>query len=94
MWQLKEYAQGAHKKENALKMQAMLQDCAGIVPGLKKLEVSLVQEGLEATYDIVLYSEFDSKESLESYKVHHKHAALKPFVQAVAQARQCMDFIV
>ena len=73
-------------------MKERLLACAGIVSGIVKLEAGLAEPGLEATYDVVLYSEFDSKEALDAYQSHPQHAVLKPFFSAVRDARQCMDF--
>lgn len=92
MWKLKEHAEGADRTTNARKMKEQLEACANIVPGIRKLEVGLAEDGLEATYDVVLYSEFDSKEALDAYQSHPQHAALKPFFSAVRDARQCMDY--
>jgi len=94
IWQLKEHAEGADKASNAVRMKELLDACAGIVPGLRKLEVALAQPGLDCTYDVVLYSEFDSREALDAYQNHPQHVALKPFVAAVRSARQCMDYEV
>lgn len=94
MWQLKDHAEGADKATNAIKMKALLNACADIVPGILKLEVAIAQPGLEATYDVVLYSEFESVAALDAYQNHPQHLALKPFVGAVRLARQCMDYEV
>lgn len=94
IWQLKDHAEGADKASNATKMQQMLESCNGIVPGILKLEVALAQEGLEATYDVVLYAEFESVAALDAYQNHPTHQAIKPFIGAVRQARQCMDYAV
>jgi hypothetical protein len=94
MWKLKEHAEGADRASNARKMKEQLEACAGIVPGILKLEVGLAEPGLEATYDVVLYSEFDSKQALDAYQSHPQHAALKPFFSAVRDARQCMDYTI
>ena len=94
MWQLKDHAEGADKATNAIKMKALLDDCSDIVPGIVKLEVAIAQAGLEATYDVVLYSEFESAAALDAYQNHPQHLALKPFVGAVRLARQCMDYEV
>ena len=94
MWQLKDHAEGADKATNALKMKALLDACANIVPGIIKLEVAIARPGLEATYDVVLYSEFASTVALDAYQNHPQHLALKPFVSAVRLARQCMDYEV
>ncbi len=92
MWQLKDHAEGADKAANAVKMKALLDACNGIVPGMLKLEVAIAQPDLEATYDVVMYSEFTSSVALDAYKNHPQHQALKPFVGAVRLARQCMDY--
>ena len=81
MWQLKAHAEGADKATNALKMKALLDACNGIVPGM-------------LAYDVVLYSEFSSVAALDAYQSHPQHEALKPFVGAVRQARQCMDYAI
>jgi hypothetical protein len=94
MWQLKDHAEGADKSTNAIKMKALLDACSDIVPGMLKLEVAIAQAGLEATYDVVLYSEFESAAALDAYQNHPQHLALKPFVGAVRLARQCMDYEV
>ena len=92
MWQLKDHAEGADKVTNAIKMKALLDACAHIVPGILKFEVVVAQPGFDCTYDILLYSEFDSMAALAAYQNHPQHVALKPFVAAVRQARQCMDY--
>lgn len=94
MWQLKEHAEGADKATNAAKMKSLLDACAHIVPGMGAFEVALAQDGLEATYDVVLYSEFESVAALDAYQNHPQHVALKPFVSAVRASRQCMDYEV
>ena len=94
MWKLKDYAEGAGRDANAAKMKEQLLACAGIVPGILKLEVGIAEPGLEATYDVVLYSEFESKQALDAYQSHPQHQALKPFFSAVRDARQCMDYTI
>ena len=92
MWKLKDSAEGADKATNARTMKEKLDACANIVPGILKFEVALAQPGLEATYDIVLYSEFESKAALDAYASHPTHEAVKPFIGAVRSERQCMDY--
>lgn len=92
LWKLKDRAEGADRTANAAKMKALLDTCANLVPGILKFETALAQPGLEATYDVVLYSEFVSKEALDAYQNHRDHVALKPFIGAVREARQCMDY--
>lgn len=92
MWKLKDHAEGADRAANAREMKRRLDECANVVPGILKFEVALAQPGLEATYDVVLYSEFDSKEALAAYAAHPVHQAVVPFIGAIRDARQCMDY--
>ena len=92
MWKLKDFAEGSDRATNAVKMKNKLDACAALVPGTLKFEVALAQPGLEATYDVVLYAEFESKEALDAYGNHPTHQALKPFIGAVRESRQCMDY--
>lgn len=94
MWKLKDHAEGADKATNAIKLKALLETCRNIVPGLTKLEVGLANSALEATYDVVLYSEFTDKAALDAYQEHPTHQAIKPFIGAVRLERQCMDYEV
>ena len=92
MWKLKEQAEGADRATNIVKMKALLDSCANVVPGILKFEAAVAQPGLEATYDVVLYSEFESRAALDAYQEHPDHVAIKPFIGAVREARQCMDY--
>ena len=94
MWKLKEQAEGADKLGNAREIKRRLDECANIVPGQLKFEVVLAQPGLEATYDVVLYSEFTDKAALDAYINHPTHKAVVPFIGAVREGRQCMDYEV
>lgn len=92
MWKLKEEAEGADRLANAREMKRRLDACANIVPGIVQFEVALAQPGLEATYDVVLNSAFESRAALEAYASHPTHKALMPFFKAVRDERQCMDY--
>ncbi|MCX4146137.1 Dabb family protein [Paraburkholderia madseniana] len=92
MWKLKETAEGASRAENVLKLKEKLEGCRDIVPGMLKLEVGIAAPGLESTYDIVLVSDFTDKAALDAYQAHPTHTALKGFVGAVRESRECVDY--
>ena len=94
MWKLKDHAEGADKAANAVKLKALLETCNNLVPGMLKLEAAVASAELEATYDVVLYTEFSDKAALDAYQVHPTHQAIKPFIGAVRSERQCMDYAV
>lgn len=92
MWKFKDQAAGADKAKNLAKAKVLLESCAQVVPGTLKFEVAIAQPGLECTYDLVLYSEFTDAAALDAYQNHPQHVAIKPFIGAVRQERQCMDY--
>ena len=85
-------AEGADKAANLVRAKALLDACAGLTPGMRMLEVAIAQPGLECTYDLVLYAEFDDAAALDAYQNHPQHLAVKPFIGAVRLERQCMDY--
>ncbi|HTH59380.1 MAG TPA: Dabb family protein [Paraburkholderia sp.] len=95
MWKLKETAEGASRAENLAKLKDLLEGCRKLVPGTPlNLEVGFAEPGLFSTYDITLVSDFADKAALDAYQDHPDHVVVKKFAQAVAEARQCVDYIV
>ena len=92
MWKLKEHAEDADRAANLLKMKALLESCADLVPGMLHWRIAAAQPGLEATCDIVLDSTFASQAALDAYQAHPEHVAMKPFIGAIRAERHCMDF--
>ena len=92
MWKFKPEGEGADKAANLVRAKALLDACAGLTPGMRMLEVAIAQPGLECTYDLVLYAEFDDAAALDAYQNHPQHLAVKPFIGAVRLERQCMDY--
>ncbi len=88
-WNLKESAEGADKKINAAKIKAGLEGLVGRIDGLIKAEV---MRGYDPdNYDLCLYSEFTSKQALNSYKENEKHKAVQAFVHKVVTDRVAFD---
>lgn len=92
MWKLKDTAEGATLADNALKLKEKLEGCRHIVPGILALDVGIAKPGLDSTYDVVLVSDFTDKAALDAYQVHPTHEALKGFVAAIRDTRQCVDY--
>lgn len=92
MWKLRDFAEGADRAANAVRMKQLLDACATISPGTLAFEVVLPQNGLEATYDIILYAEFADRAALDGYLHHPTHEACKSFIGAIRSERQCMDY--
>ena len=94
MWKLKDHAEGNDKRANALLMKEKLDAIANLVPGVLKLEVG-IDMGLDAaSFDVVLYSEFEDETALAAYQAHPEHKAVFPFIGAVRESRFAIDYIV
>jgi Stress responsive A/B Barrel Domain len=92
LWKLKAPALGVNKGENAQQIKQKLEALNGHIPGMIKLEVGIDFSQTDASYDVVLYSEFDSREALEGYHHHPLHLAVAPFIGAVREQRVLVDY--
>lgn len=89
MWRITE-----PRQENALKIKEALEGLNGRIPGLLRLEVGIdfSREGESA--DVVLYSEFESRQALDAYQAHPAHAEVAPLVKALRTERRVADYEV
>ena len=92
IWKFKEHAEGADKAANLARARALLEACATLSPGTRRFEVATAQPGLEATYDLILNTEFTDAAALATYAGHPQHLALKSVIGPMCEARQCMDY--
>jgi hypothetical protein len=75
-------------------IKAALEGLNGRIPGLLHLEVgSDFSRGPDST-DIVLYSEFASREALAAYHDHPDHLLVAPLVKAARCERRVGDYEV
>ena len=93
-WNFADQAEGADKAANLATAAEQLAALSDVVPGLRTLEVAIGADPLEHSYDLVLYSEFDTVEALQAYVVHPRHQAVAQFIGKVRTARVCMDYEV
>lgn len=92
MWKLRDSAEGATRRENALRMKALLDACAGQTPGMRSLEVG-VDAGVDsAPWDVVLVAEFDDRAAIDAYQEHPIHQAAKAFIAKVRDLRAAVDY--
>lgn len=94
MWKLKEFAEGACKKENAEKIKAMLEGLVGKIEQIKSCEVGVNVNDSDMAYDAVLISVFADEKALNEYQVHPEHMKVREFVSKVREARTVVDYII
>lgn len=93
MWKLKETAEGKSKLENALVMKEMLESLPGKISEIKFLEVGINIKPSDASYDVVLYSEFRDEAALSAYQGHPEHVKVADFVAKIREERAVVDYL-
>jgi Stress responsive A/B Barrel Domain len=81
------------KKEAAQLVKAAFESLSGKIPGLTTLEVGLDVSAVDYACDVVLYTEFESQESLDAYAFHPEHLRVKQIVGDVRIARHQVDYV-
>ncbi len=94
MWNFAEEAEGADKATNLRLVREKLLGLTEVVPGIITLEPVIPTEPFEHSYDLVLYSEFESPEALKAYAEHPDHVAVAGLIGKVRAARICVDYEV
>jgi heme-degrading monooxygenase HmoA len=92
MWKLKSQVEESDRAANAQMVKQKLESLNGQIPGLIKIEVGIDFSQTDASFDVVLYSEFDSREALAAYHHHPLHLAVAPFIGAVREQRVLVDY--
>lgn len=73
MWKIKDNNDSSSKINVAHQIKSELEALNGQIQGVLRLEVGIDFLKSEASYDVVLYSEFESKEALDHYQNHPLH---------------------
>lgn len=94
MFKLKESAEGSDKAENIMALKAKLEALTAQIGEIKFFEVGINFLEASVAYDLVLVSEFESKEALYSYQKHPEHVKVAEFVGKVALSRIVVDYVV
>jgi len=92
VWRLKDSAHGNDKAVNARLIKEKLEALKGLIPGLLAIEVGIDFAHAKESGDIVLYSEFTSREALDAYQRHPKHQEVMPFIGAARDERRAVDY--
>ena len=92
MFRLLDEVDGRSKKENALQAKALVEGMNGKIPGLIKVEVGIDFSATDSSADMILYSEFESREALDVYASHPEHKAVIPFIKSIIRERTLVDY--
>lgn len=94
MWKFKDEAEGLTKKENLLKVKAMLEALPEKIDFIRRMEVHLNENDNGKNFDAVLISEFDSLDDVKKYRVHPDHVKISQYVSLVRLDRASADYTV
>lgn len=94
MWKFKDEAEGLSKKENLLKVKAMLEALPEKIDFIRHMEVNLNENDNGKNFDAVLISEFDSLDDVKRYRVHPDHVKISEYVSLVRLDRASVDYTI
>lgn len=92
MWRLHDHADGRSKAENAQRLKNMLEKLPEQIAEIRQLEVGINLDQSDAAADVVLYSEFDSLETLRRYQKHEAHQKVVQFLNKVRSEKRVVDY--
>lgn len=94
MFKLKERAEGSDRPTNIKALQEKLEALPAQIKEIKFFEVGINSIETGVAYDMVLVSEFESKEALFSYQKHPEHVLVANFVGKVCESRSVVDYVL
>jgi hypothetical protein len=84
----------AERQRNVALLKTEFESLRGLVPGLLNLEIGVDFSRIDYACDVVLYSEFESRESLAAYAEHPEHLRVKRALGDLRTARHQVDYDV
>jgi hypothetical protein len=92
MWRMKNNSEEQDKLELASSMKARLESLPHAIPQIRHFEIGLNINPSERAMDIVLYSEFDSREDLSTYSAHPAHQEAVVFIRGITSEVRVVDY--
>lgn len=91
IFKLKEEIAKEEKWDIMNRFKAAIENLPTKIPFIRKVEVGLNMNPSE-TWDMALYSEFDSLEDVKAYSVHPEHVAAGKIIADAKKNRACVDY--
>lgn len=92
--ELRPNANGSSAAENARELKSRLDTLPARISEIKAFEVGIDYRSEGESASVVLVSDFDSLDTLESYRVHPDHQAVVDFIKQVTSDRRAVDYEV
>ena len=86
-------ANATEKDQVAAAIKSRFEGLRGLIPGLLHLEIGVDFSRVSYACDVVLYSEFSSKEALAAYATHPAHLKVRDELEGMRIARHQVDYV-
>ena len=81
------------ERSNAIRfLKSRFEGLRGRIPGLLHLEVGVDTSRADHACDVVLYSEFESRQALAAYATHPEHLRVRGELEGLRVARHQVDY--
>lgn len=91
LFQLDPEMDAQHRLEVMTEFKVRIEALPQNIGFIRKIEVGLnVNPG--ESFDIALYSEFDTLEDVKAYSVHPEHVAVAALLKDCKKSRSCVDY--
>lgn len=91
LFKLKEEVPAAEKLAVMNRFKEAIEALPAKIPFIRRIEVGLnINPG--ETWNIALYSEFDTLDDVKAYAVHPDHQAAGKLLAEVKESRACVDY--
>lgn len=93
MWKFKDRDdEGKSREEIARKVKTLLEGLKDQVGVIRHIEAGIDVSGTSSSFDMVLYSEFDSAEDCQAYQEHPAHKEVGAYIGSVRTDRVVVDY--
>jgi len=79
-------------EESLQKMKEKLLELKGQIPFLRFIEVGTDIIHAERSYDVALYTKFDTLKDMQEYQVHPAHVKVLEYIQIVKESSVSIDY--
>jgi len=94
MWRVKNREDAKTREETCRAIKAKIESLRGRIPGMRHLEAGIDFCQSETAMDVVLYSEFESREALDGYQAHPLHEDMAKLITQYRIERRIADYEV
>lgn len=82
-----------NRESNLEDVSAKLNALVDLIPSLNSMEVGIDFSKSERSFDMSIYTTFDSKEALKEYAVHPEHLKVVELIKSVTLESKVVDYV-